>query len=89
MKSRRDPAFRAAFKELPADVKRRAIAAYRLFKANPNHPSLQFKKVHSTKPVYSVRIGLYYRALGVRRGDVINWFWIGSHAEYDQLISNL
>ena len=34
----------------------------------------------------SVRVGLGYRALGVRHGDDILWFWIGSHAEYDRLV---
>jgi hypothetical protein len=30
-----------------------------------------------------------YRALGVREGDEIIWFWIGSHADYDRLLSRL
>jgi type IV pilus assembly protein PilW len=36
--------------------------------------------------VRSVRIGLYYRALGVPVADGIQWFWIGSYADYDRLI---
>jgi hypothetical protein len=28
-------------------------------------------------------------ALGIRDGDEIVWFWIGSHAEYDRLIERL
>ncbi len=34
----------------------------------------------------SVRIGIGYRALGVRKGEEIIWFWIGSHADYDRLL---
>ncbi len=34
----------------------------------------------------SARVGLHYRALAVRTDDVLAWFWIGTHAEYDQLI---
>jgi hypothetical protein len=30
---------------------------------------------------------LHFNALGLLEGDTITWFWIGSHAEYDQLIS--
>jgi hypothetical protein len=30
-----------------------------------------------------------YRALGVKEGDEIIWFWIGSHADYDRLLSRL
>ncbi len=53
---------------------------------DPSHPGLQFKRVHATEPLYSVRIGLGWRALGLREGDTIYWFWIGSHAQYDKLV---
>jgi hypothetical protein len=56
---------------------------------DPGHASLRFKQVHSTRQIYSARIGLGYRALGVRDGDTIVWFWIGSHAEYDRLVASL
>jgi len=36
--------------------------------------------------VYSVRVGLHYRALGTAVDDGIIWFWIGTHADYDKLI---
>ena len=52
----------------------------------PNHPSLRFKSIHPTRPIYSARVGLDYRAVGVRDGNDIIWYWIGSHAEYDRLI---
>jgi hypothetical protein len=45
--------------------------------------------VHDTKPVFSVRCGLAYRALGVREKDTIIWFWVGHHADYDRLIKKL
>ena len=63
-----------------------ARLAYRLFRDNPEHPSLRFKPVHSTRPIYSARVGLGYRALAVRDGEAVVWFWIGSHADYDQLL---
>jgi hypothetical protein len=56
---------------------------------DPSHPSLQFKRVHAKEPIYSVRIGLGWRAVGVRSDDTVVWFWIGSHAEYDKLLSGL
>jgi hypothetical protein len=49
--------------------------------------SLKFKRVHPTLPLYSVRIGRGYRALGIRDADKIVWYWIGSHAEYDREVS--
>ena len=87
MKSWRTVAFKRAFARLPKAVKRQARQAYRTFTNDPSHPGLQFKKVHASRPIYSVRIGLGYRALGTKTGDDIVWFWIGSHAEYDRLTS--
>ena len=81
--------FRKAFGKLSSHVQRQARAAYQLFRQDPHHPSLRFKRVHPTKPIYSVRIGLDYRALGVRDGEDIVWFWIGSHADYDKLLAEL
>ena len=78
--------FRKAFAEMPADVQKQARQAYRLFIENPYHPSLRFKAIHPTRPIYSVRIGMDYRAVGIRDEDDIIWYWIGSHAEYDKLI---
>jgi len=41
------------------------------------------------KPVFAVRVSREYRALGVRTDDVMIWFWIGSHPEYDQILQRL
>jgi hypothetical protein len=59
------------------------------FEQNPSHPSLEFKKVHQTKPVYSARVTLDYRAVGVLDGNEIVWFWIGPHDEYERVIANV
>jgi len=88
VQSRRSKRFRALFRALPHDAKRQAYAAYRLFTHDPRHPSLHFKKLYDR--LYSVRVGISYRALGVMENpDLIVWTWIGSHAEYDQLIKRL
>jgi hypothetical protein len=81
--------FRRAYAALPQHVQDRARSAYQQFRANPQHPSLRFKQVHATRAVYSVRVGLGYRALAVRDSDVYIWFWIGTHAEYDALLKVL
>jgi mRNA-degrading endonuclease RelE of RelBE toxin-antitoxin system len=65
MRSHTTERFRRAFQALPDHVKRQARDAYRLLKENPNHPGLRFRQVHPTDPIYSVRISLDYRALGV------------------------
>jgi hypothetical protein len=39
--------------------------------------------------VYSIRVGLGWRALGLVEHDTVTWFWIGSHAEYDRLVKRV
>ena len=53
------------------------------------HPSLRFKQVHQTEPIYPVRITQDYGAVGLGEGDAMIWFWIGSHTDYDDLISRM
>lgn len=89
MKSSVTKEFRKRLNALPSEVQEQAGRAYALWRSNPYHPSLQFKRVSQRQPIYSVRIGLGYRALGLLEGDRIYWFWIGSHAEYDALLKRL
>jgi hypothetical protein len=81
--------FRELLEAAPAGVREKARAAYGLWAENPSHPSLRFKKVHATLPVYSVRIDLDWRAVGVLREGEIVWFWIGPHSEYEKLLTKL
>lgn len=81
--------FWKSFEQLPDPVQQAARKAYQLWKQDPYHPSLHFKQVHSIKPIYSVRISREWRAVGVKEEDCIIWFWIGSHADYDNLLSQL
>ncbi len=89
MNSRITEEFVARFAALPLSVKAQARKAFRLWQQNTAHPSLQFKKVHTREPIYSARIGLGWRVLGMWEGDTIYWFWVGSHAEYDRLLEQL
>ena len=87
MISHATPEFWECFGRLPERIQARAEAAYALWSADPRHPSLHFKPIASGgQDVWSVRIGIHWRALGVRDGDQMIWFWIGSHADYDHLI---
>jgi hypothetical protein len=40
-----------------------------------------------SEPIYSARINAQYRALGKLERGEITWFWVGSHADYDKMIS--
>ncbi len=89
MISRTTEKFRALFAFLPNTIKAQAKEAYQQFRKDPYHPSLQFKRVHSSKPVYSVRINSDYRAVGIIQDSEIVWFWIGSHNVYEKLLKKL
>ena len=86
MKSHLTEDFRTCFRKLRQRIQRLAHENYKLWKSNPYHPSLEFKRVGRKYPTYSVRIGIGWRALGFRKDDTVVWFWIGSHAVYDKLI---
>jgi len=45
--------------------------------------------VHNTLPIYSVRIDRDWRAVGILKEGAMVWFWIGSHSEYEKLLSSL
>lgn len=62
---------------LPSNIRQNAREAYRQFNQNP------------TRPIYSVRISIDYRAVGELDGDDMLWFWIGPHGEYDKLLRRL
>ena len=87
MNSRTTRQSRELFARLPAHVQNQAREAYRLFQTNPQHPGLHFKKVLDDPVTFSARVGISYRAVGALDGDVMVWFWIGSHADYDQLLA--
>jgi len=76
--------FWKAFDALPADVQAMARTKFKLWNVRPEHPSLHFKELQ--KGVWSVRITEKYRALGLRERDLIVWYWIGTHDEYDKLV---
>ena len=86
MKARTTKSFWKHYWALPPEMRQRAQQAYTLWRENPHHPSLFFKRVKENQPLYSVRIGLGYRALGLLKENTVTWFWIGTHDKYDQLI---
>ena len=77
------PAFWEAYDRLPAAVRDLADKNYALLKSDPDHPSLHFKKISR---LWSVRIGLRYRAPATDVDGGLLWFWIGLHADYDRLV---
>jgi hypothetical protein len=80
----RDPRFEAAVRRLPARVRSLADKNFALLKQDPKHPSLHFKRIKDD--LWSVRVGRNHRAPAIEGKDGFQWFWIGSHADYDRLV---
>jgi hypothetical protein len=89
MNSRLTEEFVRLFSRLPEAIQSQARRSYRLWRADSTHPGLHFKQVHGSEKIYSVRVGLGWRAVGLVEGDTIHWYWIGSHADYDKLLKQL
>ena len=74
------------FHSLPPDVQRLAVKNYELWRRDPHHPSLRFRRLKGSADRFTVRVGDHYRALGKVTADTITWVWIGSHTDYDRLV---
>ena len=85
MKHLASPKFWSLYGELPNEVQLTARKCFDLLKSSPEHPSLHFKQLKN-RNWFSARVGIHYRVLGIPVDDGIEWFWIGSHAEYNRLV---
>ncbi len=83
MKSNVVASFWNNYNRLPKEVQALALKQYALWLSNPNHPSLRFKKVGN---YWSARITDDYRAVGIRDGDTVIWFFVGTHADYNRIL---
>ncbi len=90
MKSTKTRDFKKLFAELPVEIKAKANKAFDLWSGDNSHPSLHFKRVNETLPIYSVRIDQNYRATCFKNEQAQSfvWFWIGSHSDYDKLLDS-
>ncbi|MCO5186246.1 MAG: hypothetical protein M9928_08615 [Anaerolineae bacterium] len=78
------PSFWKAYGALDEQTRRRAQQAYQLWADNPFHPSLHFKCINSQENIWSARVSLAVRAVGVMDNNTVTWFWIGNHDEYER-----
>ncbi len=91
--NRRTAEFNRLYAALPAAVRQFARQSYRLFLADPAHPSLRHHALAASKKGQhlpgsrSVSITMKYRAIYVRQADGTNsWYWIGTHNDYETFI---
>lgn len=83
----REGAYWDSFDDLPEDVKKLAEKNYKLWRESKNAPGLRFKQIHKTLPIYSFRVGMKHRTVGVETSDnKIAWFWVGSFETFNETI---
>lgn len=78
--------FWECYEKLPIEIRNLADRNFELLRSDICHPSLQFKKVGK---VWSARVGISYRAVSAEIENGYLWIWIGSHQDYDKLISRI
>jgi hypothetical protein len=83
MKSSTTAKFWESYARLPEEIQRAARKQFRLWQEDPRHQSVQFKAIGG---LWSARVTQDYRALAISEGDTFYWFWIGTHADYDQIL---
>ena len=86
MKPRAHAEFWKCYHALAPQVRRRADKQFALWLQDSGHPSLNFKKVGPD--LWSARVDGAHRALARWRNGCFTWIWIGSHDEYERLITD-
>ena len=81
---RATPRFWTDYENLPEAIRELADKNFKLLKADPRHPSLQFKKIGN---FWSARVGIAHRVLAIEDGEDFIWLWIGTHDEYERVIN--
>jgi hypothetical protein len=57
---------------------------FEFFSIDPSHPALSMERLRCVSNYWSVRITRSYRAVGVKAGNDMTWFWIGSHTDFEK-----
>lgn len=84
----REESYWKKFDELPSEIRKLAENNYKLWKENSQHPGLRFKKIHAELPIFSFRVGMRHRTVGVETDDgKVVWFWIGSFEHFKKKIN--
>ncbi|MGZ3663868.1 MAG: ParE family toxin-like protein [Ktedonobacterales bacterium] len=73
---------------MPSSAQKPALEACQRWQHDSSYPGLHFKPIDPSDPsVYSIRIGMHYRAICERQPDgTYLWVWIGTHEEHNNLI---
>jgi hypothetical protein len=83
MNSKAASTFWQRYEKLPVEIRKLALKNFRLWLANPSHPSLHFKPFKGK--FWSAGVGDHYRVVGYRRDQqTFVWTWIGTHEVYNK-----
>lgn len=59
-----------------------------MLQKDPSYPGVHFHQVSRGKDtLYSVYVGIHYRALAWEQNGELYWFWIGPHTVYDAILA--
>lgn len=84
----REESYWAGFDDLPEDIRELAEKNYQLWKDNPRNPGLRFKQIRQDPPIFSFRVGMRHRTVGVETDDGrVAWFWIGSFEHFRKAVA--
>ena len=72
------------YRELPDSIRSASQEAFRNFRDDPAHPALSLERLRCDPDSWSVRITRNYRAVGVKAGNTMTWYWIGSHSDFEK-----
>ena len=76
----------AALRRVAARHQEAADKQFSLWRQNPQHRSLHFKRIRHN--LWSARVNDNDRALATFDGDTWLWFWSGQHDEYERLLKD-
>ena len=82
MKSKTTPGFWKYYRRLPSEIRHQLRLAHWQWLLHPDLPGLRFKQINVQDRIYSVCVNDNYRVLGTREGDVITWYFVGTHDDY-------
>lgn len=83
------PKFRDMLAKLPTHIQKEARAGFEAWQKDPALVGWKrLKMMNSTADVFSVEIGLRYRAIGVlsKEHNAVVWVFAGSHETYNNFI---
>ena len=74
--------FKKQYKKLPEDIRRKFLERLDVFEKDSRDPSLRVHKLKGKdKPLISMNVTGNYRALFLRKGDLVVFHKIGTHSQ--------